>query len=59
MGIMCAYSLSVLIERCIYQVSDKYIVPSEEKIWKEGIHAFQSRTLNLGLFSMQRCINTK
>ncbi|XP_028054291.1 protein FAR1-RELATED SEQUENCE 9-like [Camellia sinensis] len=39
-GIMCAHSLSVLIERCIYEVPDKYICRDGEKIWKEGTHVF-------------------
>ncbi|XP_028053616.1 protein FAR1-RELATED SEQUENCE 4-like [Camellia sinensis] len=30
-GIMCAHSLSVLIERCIYEVPDKYIMPRSRK----------------------------
>jgi len=35
-GIMCAHSLSVLIERCIYEVLDKYIMPRWRKDLERG-----------------------
>ncbi|XP_028123835.1 protein FAR-RED IMPAIRED RESPONSE 1-like [Camellia sinensis] len=35
-GIMCAHSISVLIERCIYEVPDKYIMPRWRKDLERG-----------------------
>ncbi|XP_028081095.1 protein FAR-RED IMPAIRED RESPONSE 1-like [Camellia sinensis] len=35
-GIMCAHSLSVLIERCIYEVTDQYIMPRWRKDLERG-----------------------
>ncbi|XP_028055554.1 protein FAR-RED IMPAIRED RESPONSE 1-like [Camellia sinensis] len=35
-GIMCAHSLNVLIERCIYEVPNKYIMPRWRKDLERG-----------------------